>query len=128
MVGIGKRHHPDGLLMRQLNGTLHTAIGVQIPAAAMTVPALQHSQCGLPLCLGVHIHRAVLDAFDELGKAIKTMGINAVPAGIGKQCGRKLRPFTGNAVFVQYADKLAAHDVIGNSHVFFLLFRYIRIC
>src|SRR5258708_25090307 len=110
VIGIGRGNAPYAMLPRKRNGPLHAMMSIQIARAAVSIPALQRSVTEDQFRRCVDIDEALPNPPDEPWKAVQSMRVNAVTAGVGKKLCAERRPFRREPKLQQ-----GPHEDVANS-------------
>src|SRR5258708_27800890 len=116
VIGICQGNAPYAMLPRKRNGPLHAMMSIQIARAAVSIPALQRSVTEDQFRRCVDIDEALPNPPDEPWKAVESMRINAVTAGVGKKLRAERRTFPREPKHQQATQQDVANFLIGNSH------------
>ena len=115
VVVVAQGHHAHAVLLGQLTGTVHGALGVQRAETAMAVPPLQRAEGGHAGGAGRGVDLALFQVADHPGEAVQAVAEDAGQAVLGEDDGGILGVLVGKAFLFQHAGKLGYHGFIGNT-------------
>src|SRR6266852_674304 len=76
VIGVAQRDAADAVVARKRYGALHTRVIVQVAGPAPAIPSLKRAVSRYQLRLGLNIHDAIPNSFNESWKPIYTVRVD----------------------------------------------------